>query len=318
MYGIYNEVASRSVHGTEVQKMPEMNRYDIVFIGHLAMATIVPFEGAPFAEWGGPAFFGPLAASCLTKRIASVTRIAKSEAELLSPVKTAGIDLFVQEREIAQIRVVHPNTSVDERQIFLIKRGGYFTIDDMPPIDPCLIHLGGLSDREFPMEFMRTLKARGFRLSVDMQSFLWQVDSQSRLVRLEDIAEKQEILSIADFVKLDVMEAKALTGTEVIQEQAEILEGWGSSETVITSSEGVLARRKGKSTLAKFANRSTKGRTGRGDTFSGAYLARRLNHGVEDSLRFSAALTSIKMESTGPFRGSLDEVIERISDSYPR
>jgi hypothetical protein len=69
------------------------------------------------SEWGGPAFFGPLAASCLTKRIASVTRIAKSEAEILSPLKTAGIDLFVQDREIAQIRVVHPNTSVDERHI---------------------------------------------------------------------------------------------------------------------------------------------------------------------------------------------------------
>jgi sugar/nucleoside kinase (ribokinase family) len=313
MYGIHNGVANRFVDGTEFQKMPEMNRYDIVFIGHLAMATIVPFEGAPFAEWGGPAFFGPLAASCLTKRIASVTRIAESETELLSPLKAAGIDLFVQDREIAQLRVVQANTSVDERQIFLIRRGGYFTIDDMPPIDPCLIHLGGLSDREFPMEVMRTLKARGFRLSVDMQSFLWEVDSQSRLIQLVDIGEKQEILSMVDFVKLDVMEGKALTGTDVIHKQAEMLEDWGSSETVITSSEGVLAHSKGKSTFAKFTNRGTKGRTGRGDTFSGAYLARRLTHSVEDSLRFSAALTSIKMESTGPFTGSLDEVIERLS-----
>ena len=313
--GIHNGAAIRPVHGTELQKMPEMNRYDIVFIGHLATATIVPFKGVPFAEWGGPAFFGPLAASCLSKKIASVTRIGKGEAELLSPLKTAGIDLFVQDREMARIRVVHPNTSVDERQIFLIKRGGYFTIDDMPPLDPCLIHLGGLSDREFPMEFMRTLKARGFRLSVDMQSFLWQVDNQSRIIHLGDIAEKQEILSMVDFAKLDVMEAKALTGTDFIHEQAEMLERWGSSETLITSSEGVLARRKGKSTVVKFTNTSTEGRTGRGDTFSGAYLARRLDHSVEDSLRFSSALTSIKMESTGPFRGSLHDVMERISDS---
>jgi hypothetical protein len=119
MYGIHNGVANRAVDGTELQKMPEMNRYDIVFLGHLAMATIVPFEGSPFSEWGGPAFFGPLAASCLTKRIASVTRIAASEAELLSPLITDGIDLFVQDREIAQLRVVHPNASVDERQIFI-------------------------------------------------------------------------------------------------------------------------------------------------------------------------------------------------------
>jgi sugar/nucleoside kinase (ribokinase family) len=187
----------------------------------------------------------------------------------------------------------------------------------MPPIEPCLIHLGGLSDHEFPLEFLLALKARGFRLSVDMQSFVWQVDDQTRVIRLGDVPEKQEILRMVAFVKLDVMEAKALTGTGVLQDQADMLEDWGSSETVITCSDGVLARSKGKTTFARFANRSILGRTGRGDTFSGAYLARRLDHSVEDSLRFAAALTSIKMESTGPFRGSLEDVIERMDDPFP-
>jgi sugar/nucleoside kinase (ribokinase family) len=303
--------------GTTLQGRPEMNHYDIVFMGHLATATIVPFEGSPFVERGGPAFFGPIAASCLTKRIATVTRIAESEGQLLEPLKAAGIDLFVQPRETAQMRIVHPNVNVDERQIFLIERGGYFCIDDLPPIEPCLIHLGGLSDHEFPLEFLLALKARGFRLSVDMQSFVWQVDDQTRVIRLGDVPEKQEILRMVAFVKLDVMEAKALTGTGVLQDQADMLEDWGSSETVITCSDGVLARSKGKTTFARFANRSILGRTGRGDTFSGAYLARRLDHSVEDSLRFAAALTSIKMESTGPFRGSLEDVIERMGDPFP-
>ena len=91
-------------------------------------------------------------------------------------------------------------------------------------------------------------------------------------------------------------------------------EDWGSSETVITCSEGVLGRSKGKSTFARFTNKSIQGRNGRGDTFSGAYLARRLNHSVEESLRFATALTSIKMESPGLFRGCLEDVIERMDD----
>jgi sugar/nucleoside kinase (ribokinase family) len=300
-----------------MQVRPEMNRYDIVFMGHFGKGTVFPFKGSSFPEWGGPIFSGPLAASCLTKRIAAVTRIAESDEKLLEPLKTAGIDLFVQHRETVQMSVVHPNVNVDERQIFFIKRGGYFCIDDMPPIEPCLIHLGGLSDHEFPLEFMRALKARGFNLSVDMQSFVWQVDDQTRLVHSGDVPEKQEILRMVDFVKLDVMEAKALTGTDILQDQADILEDWGSSETIITCSDGVLARRKGKTTFARFTNRSIQGRTGRGDTFSGAYLARRLDHSVEDSLRFAAALTSIKMESTGPFTGSLEDVIERMGDPVP-
>lgn len=63
---------------------------------------------------------------------------------------------------------------------------------------------------------MRALKSRGFRLSVDIQSFVWQVDDQTRLIRWEDIPEKQEILRMVDFIKLDVKEAKTLTGTDVL------------------------------------------------------------------------------------------------------
>jgi hypothetical protein len=65
---------------------------------------------------------------------------------------------------------------------------------------------------------------------------------------------------MADFVKLDAIEALTLTGADALQDQADILEGSGSSETVITSSEGAQARRKGKATFAKFTNRSTRGR----------------------------------------------------------
>ena len=187
-------------------------------------------------------------------------------------------------------------------------------MDDVPPIEPCLIHLGGLSDHEFTLKFLQTLKARGFRLSVDIQSFVWQVDDRTQLIHWRDVPEKHEILRMVDFIKLDVKEAATLTGTDVLEDQAEILEEWGSPETIITCSNGALARNERKTTFAKFTNRSTQGRTGRGDTFSGAYLARRLDHSVEDSLRFAAALTSIKMESIGPFIGSLDDVIKRMGD----
>jgi len=293
-----------------------MSCYDIVFMGHLCTATIFPFKGDSFVERGGPAFFGPLAASCLEKRIAAVTRIANSETQLLQPLKTAGIDLYVQQVETVQYRVVFPTANVDERQAFLIRGGGYFFIDDLPPIEPCLIHLGGLSIHEFSLEFMRALKKRGFRLSVDMCSFVNNVDEQTGRGYLADVPEKKEILSMVDFVKVDVMEAKALTGTDILRDQADILEDWGSLETIITSSEGVLVRSKGKTTFVRFTNKSNRGRMGRGDTVMGSYLARRLDHSVEDSLRFAAALASIKMESPGPFPGSLKDVLKRMDDNF--
>jgi sugar/nucleoside kinase (ribokinase family) len=293
-----------------------MNHYDIVFIGHMGTGTIVPFEGAPFVEQGSPVLFASIASSCLGKKIAAVTQISETKEYLLEPMKNAGIDLLVQRGEITEYRIVFPTANVDERQAFLVKGGEHFAISEIPPFEPCLIHLCCMGIREFQLDLMRTLKARGFRLSVDIQGFVLQADSETGAVHLEDVPEKKEILGMAHFVKLDAVEAQILTGADVTEDQAAILEDWGSSETIITSSDGVLARSKGKTTFVKFTNRSTQGRMGRGDTVMGSYLARRLDHSVEDSLRFATALTSIKLESIGPFRGSPEDVIKRMDNPF--
>jgi sugar/nucleoside kinase (ribokinase family) len=294
-----------------------MNHYDIVFIGQLGIGTIVPFRGSPFTEWGGPALFASIAASCLGKRIATVTRISESDECRLEPLRRAGIDVFLLPGEIGQYRVVFPTANLDQRQCFIGKNGGDFLISDIPPFEPCLVHLCCMSGPGLQLELLRALKGRGFSLSVDMQSFVLQAHDETGLLHFTDVPDKKEILAMADFVKLDAMEAQTLTGAELLQDQADVLEGWGSSETVITSSEGVQARSKGKTTFVKFTNKITRGRMGRGDTLMGSYLARRLDHSVEDALRFAAAVTSIKMESTGPFSGSLDDVFVRMKKSIP-
>lgn len=290
-----------------------MDHYDIIFVGQIGICSIVPFEGSPFAESGTPVLFAAMAASRLGKRIAAVTTTSVSEEHLLEPMRVAGIDLFVQPGEIAEMRIIFPTPNVDTRQVFVIKSGARLHIDDIPPFEPCLVHLCCIGDREFQLDLMRAFKLRGARVSVDMQGFVLQADKETGAVRLKDVPEKKEILSIADFVKLDAAEAQTLTGADDLQDQARILEDWGGSEIVITSSEGVLARNKGQATFVRFTKSSVRGRMGRGDTVMGSYLARRLDHSVEDSLRFAAALTSIKMESSGPFTGSLEEVIERMN-----
>jgi sugar/nucleoside kinase (ribokinase family) len=106
--------------------------------------------------------------------------------------------------------------------------------------------------------------------------------------------------------------AKVLTGNDDLEQAAETFEAWGCPETLITKAEGVLARVNGKTYYEKFSNQSVVGRTGRGDTTFAAYLARRLDHDVVESLKFAAALVSIKMETPGPFGGTLAEVLARM------
>jgi len=119
-----------------------------------------------------------------------------------------------------------------------------------------------------------------------------------------------------DKLKLDVVEARILTGTEDLEQAAIIVESWGCPEVMITHSQGVLARVKGVTYYEKFSNNSIVGRTGRGDTTFSAYLSWRLNHDARESLKFAAALVSIKMETPGPFKGTVEDVAKRLREKH--
>jgi sugar/nucleoside kinase (ribokinase family) len=290
-----------------------MNHYDLVFIGHVTIDEIEAKEGSAHGVPGGAPYFGAFAACWSKKRIAVVTRMAEKDAHLLEPLKAAGVDVYLQATpSTTHMRVVHPTGNVDDRLMVQSKNAGFFVNADVPPIESSLIHLGALTDREFTLEFMRHLKQRNFRLSVDMQNFVRQVDTRTGVIHFRDVQEKREIVGFADIVKLDVVEAEVLTGTRNMEEAGKLVEQWGAFETIITSSDGAFVRCKGKTYFERFTNRSSQGRTGRGDTTTGAYLVRRLDHPVHESLRFAVALASIKMETPGPFRSSLENVLSRM------
>ena len=290
-----------------------MHSYDLVFIGHVTIDEIEADEGSASSVPGGAPFFGALAASCTKKMIAVVTRMAKEDESCLAPLRDAGIDVYLQPAShTTRMRVVHPTANVDERLMYQAGSAGFFTLEGLPSLKPCLVHLGGLTDREFTMEFIRGLKKRGFRLSVDMQDFVRQVDIETGVVHFRDAPEKRDVAGIADTVKLDMVEAEILTGAVDAERAAMIVEGWGCPETIITRSDGVLVRCRGRTCFERFSNRSSRGRTGRGDTTTGSYLARRLDHGVRDSLKFAAALASLKMEAPGPFMGTMEDVLGRM------
>jgi sugar/nucleoside kinase (ribokinase family) len=291
----------------------DMALYDIVFVGHTATGEIVPFKEPPHREAGGPAPYAAMAAARCMVRIALLTRLAKSDSPVLEPLRSAGIDLYIQPAEVTtDVRIVHPSANADEREMILTSNSGFFKIDEIPQLEPCLMHLAGMTDREFTMEFMVELRRRGFRLCLDMQSFVLQVDDKTGHIHLKDVPEKQEIIGMADIVKMDVAEAKVLTGSDDLHKAAAMIEEWGCPETIITRSDGVLAHVGGTDYFAPFSNRTVAGRTGRGDTTIAAYLTQRMDHPVEYALEFAAAMASIKMETPGPYMGTMEDVLVRM------
>ena len=59
-----------------------MNRYDLVFMGHVTIDEIDAAEGAARGVPGGAPFFGAFAASWSKKKIAVITRMAQEDAAI--------------------------------------------------------------------------------------------------------------------------------------------------------------------------------------------------------------------------------------------
>jgi len=292
--------------------------YDLVFVGNVAFDEIHPFRGEAHTLFGSAVYVAAMAAAWSDKRIALVTRMAERDTQLLEPLRKVGIAVHVSpSAETTYHRGSFPSENVDERQINLVRSAGPFTMADLPAMEPTFINLASVTNQDFTLDFIRALRSRGFTLAVDMQSFVRHVDKQTGRVSFADVASKQEIARIARAVKLDVIEAGHVTGTTDLEQAAVQFERWGTSETMATRADGVLVRHAGQSYFERFTNKNSEGRTGRGDTVFASYLVRRMDHSVSDSLRFAAALTSIKMETPGPFTGTLDDVLDRMNRDYP-
>ncbi|MGB7747658.1 MAG: PfkB family carbohydrate kinase [Verrucomicrobiia bacterium] len=291
--------------------------YDITFVGHMCYDEIIPFGGKPVVAPGSAVLCGTMVAARVGKKVAAVVKMSRKDEKILQPMKAVGVDTYlIPSDETTYSRVLHESENVDERKLTIVKTAGLIAIADVPKLNSTCVHLAGISDTEFDMALMRGLKARGYSLSADMQSFVRQVTPVTHEIQFSDVENKKDIAGMMDKLKLDVVEARILTGTEDLEKAGIIVESWGCPEILITHSQGVLARVKGKTYYEKFSNSSVAGRTGRGDTTFAAYLSWRLDHGIAESLKFASALVSIKMETPGPFKGTLEDVAKRLRGKH--
>lgn len=291
-----------------------MRAFDIVFIGHMAIDEIHHYDGSVSVNPGSAVLCGALAAVNVGSNVTVVTRMARYDDHILTGLYDAGVQVFViPASETTYIQVIHPSENMDVRELNQIHNAGLFQIQDIPDISADVYHLAGISDQEFSLALIKDLKSRNVRLSADMQSFVRQVDPLTGKIAFDDVDKKIEILNMLDYVKLDIVEARILTKSDNLEIAARTLSDWGCHEVLITNSEGVLGLVNGVSHFSRFTNRSVIGRTGRGDTTFGAYLAWRREHSFQEALEFAAALVSIKMERSGPFSEDLETVLTRMN-----
>jgi sugar/nucleoside kinase (ribokinase family) len=291
-----------------------MAEYDLVFVGHIGYDELFPFnlEKQLLIPSGAVLYGLHVAKQIASGKVAVVTKISEKDVSCLDCLKSDKIDFFpVPTAQTHYLKVVYPTANPEDRRIILEKGAGEFKPSDFPNLNAKIIYLSANTDKEFKLDFIHSLKAKGHHICMDLQSFVRHVGEGGR-VAFADFVQKKDVVKLLDKVKLDCVEAKLLTGTEDWAKAAEIVSSWGCPEVVITSGTGVLVRANGKSFFGRFTNKNNSGRNGRGDTVFTAYVLWRTNHSVEDSVRFAAALASIKLESANPFCASVEDVFARI------
>lgn len=289
-------------------------RFDIAFVGHYTKDTIV-YPDRQHTQHGGAYFFGASVAARMGLRIAVITRLAQEDRESYAPLLALGVTVIpIFTPQSTCLRLVYPNANLDERVIYTTSSAGPFRPEDVGDVQARVFHIGASMRGEVPLEVIRTLKERGGQISLDVQGYV-RVNHNGTLV-YDQWPGKEQILALVDILKADSVEAERLTGESDPPKAAGILASWGPQEVLITHGGGIVLYARGQLHEAPFVPSAVRGRSGRGDTCTGAYLSRRLTAPPRDALIWAAAVTSLKLEKEGAFDRTIPDVENLIRTGY--
>lgn len=284
-----------------------MMSYDIVAVGAVSRDVNVVM-GKEEIRYGGGSYCAAFAAHAAGCTTAVVTKLTHDDAASLDLFQEAGIPVFsTTSAHTTSIKNVYTTPDLDRRTCSMLAMADPFGIEDFPPeLEAKIFQIAALIAGEVPLDVLIFLAQKG-RVGVDAQGFIRTAAGHDLV--LTDWQDKYEAFPYIDFLKTDAAEAEILTGKSDRYEAICILAEMGSKEILLTHSSEAIVYAEGQISRAPFKPKNLSGRTGRGDTCFAAYLSQRLhNYSPEESLKFAAALTSLKMEVPGPFRGSLEDV----------
>lgn len=278
---------------------------DICCIGHITLDKIVTPKQTIYMP-GGTSYYFSHGIYHLNdyKHYKLVTSLAPSEYQSVDELRAKGIDVEV----IPSRHTVYFENKYEENQNNrtqrVLAKADPFTVEKLQHLEARFFHLGSLLSDDFPLEVIKYLSAKG-TLSVDAQGYLREVRGEN--VYPVDWTEKKEALKYIDILKVNEHEAAVLTGSSDYGEAIHLLHEWGVKEVLLTlGSEGSLIY--AENTLHRipaYPPKEVVDATGCGDTYMLGYLYLR-NKGASytEAGTFAAALSTIKLEQSGPFCGT--------------
>ncbi len=293
----------------------EIKRYDSFVMGHISIDENI-HQGEAAKEIGGAVFYSSCASYAISHKIGILTKLSPQDRKYLEAFTIPKEDITaLDSRNTTSIRNIYHSADRERRICIALSVADPFKIDDIPDnIESRIYHFAGLISGEFDNKMIKFLQNRG-KIALDVQGFLRTVGENKEMVFI-DWGKKKEYLPYIDYLKTDAAEAEIMTGTKDRKKAAEMLFGWGAKEIMITHNKEVLIYNDKKHYTCPLKPRNLSGRTGRGDTCFSAYITERLNKDIESALLFATALVSLKMETSGPFKRTREEVENYIKKYY--
>ena len=283
-----------------------MKNYDVLYIGNYTKDTIISPAGVKYVD-GGAVNYAAHAAARLGFSVAVVTRLAKEDDRVVEKLLQAGVDCYpIYTPHSTLMTLEYPTSDPDIRKLSVTATAGSITAQEIENLDAKAAVIGSSLRGEVGMDVIEKLKEKNTLVAADMQGFVRVLRGVE--LNYEPWNEMQSTLAFVDVVKSDAVEAEFLTGETDIFKAAKFYADMGPREIVLTHKDGLLILADGQFHEMGFYPARLDGRSGRGDTCVGTYVAKRLSLPPREAGIWAAAVTSLKMENLGPFNRSIDEV----------
>lgn len=300
-----------------------MSDVDILMIGHFAKDRLI-VDGHGHVSSGGGVYYGSIALRRLGLGVAAVTRLHPEDFSRLDELKEAGVQVYATAAaQTSGIANYYDSSDMERRICEPLGFAGPFRQQDMPPISARINIVASIIAGEVDLPFLEWLADRG-PVAIDIQGFVrvrTEGDPEAGSgpsLEFQQWPDREKGLSLVTYLKADRAEAELLTGLTDLHSAAHELARYGPREVVITQSSGVTVLAGGKIYESPFSPRSLEGRTGRGDTCFATYLGMRLSRSPEEATRVAAAVTTLKEERPGPWRGTWQDIESLLADGTGR
>ena len=284
-------------------------RYELCCIGHITLDKVTTPRETVYMPGGTAFYFSHAVRNFPDIDYGLVTAVGFSERNMTDGMIMQGIPVTVlpSDQSVFFENIYGENS--DERKQRVWAKAAPFSVGPLQEVEAEVFHLGALLADDFSLDVVRYLATKGL-VSVDAQGYLREV--RDTYVYAVDWADKLEALRYIHFLKANEREMEVLTGYQEPEDAARQLFDWGVKEVILTfgSMGSLIYDGENFFRIPAYKPREIIDATGCGDTYMAGYLYKRAKEkSIDEAGHFAAALSTLKIERSGPVKASIEDVL---------